>query len=132
MKNWEILFGNLGNALERLGEALEQPVDDKGMNRDATIQRFEFTIELFWKVLRKLLLREKIKVSTLKETLRQAYASQWIDEEALWLSMMDDRNNTSHVYHEEKAIEIYQHIQTYHPIMVRTYEFLKQKFTQKN
>ncbi len=37
----------LNAAFKRLNEATEQAVDD--LDRDGTIQRFEFTFELLWK-----------------------------------------------------------------------------------
>jgi hypothetical protein len=43
---------SLGKALDRLEEALEQPLEN-ALAVDATIQRFEFTIELFWKALKR-------------------------------------------------------------------------------
>ncbi len=39
------------------------------------------------------------------------------EEEAVWISMMKDRNLTSHTYHEQLAEEIVQRIRTsYFPI----------------
>ena len=46
----ERLLADLESALERLSEALAAPKTD--LNRDASIQRFEFTFELFWKSLK--------------------------------------------------------------------------------
>ena len=47
----------LGRALDRLREALAEP-EGNPLAVDGTIQRFEFAIELSWKALRRLLLRE--------------------------------------------------------------------------
>jgi predicted transcriptional regulator len=44
------LSTDLRAALERLGEALHEPKTD--IVRDAAIQRFEFSFELFWKTLK--------------------------------------------------------------------------------
>ena len=43
---------NLGAALERLREALQEP-ETNSLAVDGTIQRFEFVIELFWKTLKR-------------------------------------------------------------------------------
>ena len=45
-------FKNLTNALNRLKEVLENKDTEFTIKRDSTIQRFEFTIELFWKFLK--------------------------------------------------------------------------------
>lgn len=50
-------FLNLRNALKRLEEAL-QAGQENSLIIDAPIQRFEFTIELYWKLLKRLLLTE--------------------------------------------------------------------------
>ncbi len=49
---WQDYFASLGNALQRLGEAVSHHPDQKNLYRDASIQRFEFCIELYWKVLK--------------------------------------------------------------------------------
>jgi hypothetical protein len=48
---WQTSLAQLGKALERLGQVLTEPPDNP-LLVDATIQRFEFTIELFWKTFR--------------------------------------------------------------------------------
>ena len=65
-----------------------------------------------------------ILTNTPKEALKKAYAANWLHNETAWLQMLKDRNETSHVYNEEKAKEIYQHIKEYFPELKKTYEFL--------
>ena len=100
------LDADLGRALDRLAEALARPIDDP-LAVDASIQRFEFTFELFWKLLRRRLARQGIDVASPRAALRQAYRLGWLDDEARWLGMLDDRNLTSHTYREALAREIY-------------------------
>ncbi len=114
------ILETLGRALARLKEALDTPVDSS-IILDATIQRFEFTVELYWKTLKALLSLEKFEVNSPKAALRKAYAQGWLDDEQLWLKMADDRNLSSHVYNESTAREIYDRIQKYYPVMMRTY-----------
>jgi nucleotidyltransferase substrate binding protein (TIGR01987 family) len=106
-------IANLERALARLGEALQEP-DSNSLVVDGTIQRFEFAIELLWKTLRRALLAEGIETRTPREALVQAYQLQWIDHEDTWLAMLRDRNETSHIYDELKAREIYGRIPDYH------------------
>lgn len=90
---------------------------------DATIQRFEFSIELFWKTLKRQLAYEGIETTTPRETMKHAYKSGWLHEEAPWIDMLNDRNRSSHIYNEEMAIEIYDHIRSYQKELAHTYQF---------
>ena len=117
---------NLEKALNRLGEALDE-ANDNALMIDGTIQRFEFTVELFWKTLKRSLAAEGIEANSPKETLKQAYAAKWLNDETIWLQMLKDRNETSHVYDEDKAREIYSHIKAYYKLLQTTYQFLVKK-----
>jgi len=99
-------------ALLRLEEVLQRSPED-GIVIDATIQRFEFTIELCWKALKRKLAFEGVETTTPRSVLQQSFVFHWIDEEAIWLNMLRDRNLTSHTYREEQAKEIYARIPTY-------------------
>jgi nucleotidyltransferase substrate binding protein (TIGR01987 family) len=68
-----------------------------------------FAIELTWKSLKRVLADEGVETGTPREALMQAYKARWIDDEALWLSMLRDRNATSHIYDEDTARQIYAH-----------------------
>jgi nucleotidyltransferase substrate binding protein (TIGR01987 family) len=118
---------NLENALQRLKEALDEPKHN-ALIIDATIQRFEFVIELYWKTLKRLLDSQGIHATTPKEVLKKAYVAEWLKNETAWLQMLEDRNETSHVYDEEKAKEIYQHIHNNFSELQKTFKFLKKKF----
>jgi len=118
---------SLGKALDRLQEAVKvaQP---SGLVIDGTIQRFEFTIELFWKMLKRCLAYEGIETNTPRESLQKAFQVRWIDDETLWLQMLRDRNLTSHVYDEKMALRIFQRIQRYYPVLRNAYQKLQAKF----
>jgi len=111
---------NLGNALKRLEEALLIKNPDQ-LSIDGTIQRFEFTLELFWKTLKRILENEGIGVDTPKATLKEAFQLGWLHDETAWLKMLEDRNKTSHVYDESMAKRIYLDIQKYYPEMQRVF-----------
>ena len=118
---------NLELALQRLQEALQEP-EDNSLVIDGTIQRFEFVIELYWKTLKRILAYNGIQTHTPRDTLRQAYQANWLNDETLWLQMLNDRNQTSHIYNEAMARQIYDRIKTYFPEMKQTIRFLKQNF----
>ena len=119
---------NLANALMRLEEALEIKEKDNSLVVDGTIQRFEFTIELFWKTMKRILDSIGIHAKSPKETLKEAFKIGWLESETAWLEMFDDRNETSHVYNEEMARIIYEHIRHNYPEMKRTFELLYSEF----
>jgi nucleotidyltransferase substrate binding protein (TIGR01987 family) len=118
---------NLGNALQRLAEALQEP-ESNPLAIDGTIQRFEFVYELFWKTFKSLLEIEGIETNTPKEALQQAYQAKWLSDQSVWLQMMKDRNETSHLYDKTSAEKIYHHIKDYFPELQRTVDFLNRKF----
>lgn len=120
-------FGQLENALQRLREALEQP-ESNPLAIDGTIQRFEFSIELFWKLLKHLLQQERRPATTPKQVLRAAYSAGWLEPEELWLDMLDDRNASSHTYRESIARRIYGNIQRYYPVLAETLSRLETQF----
>ena len=110
------LLDDLGRSLDRLAEALAVPVDEP-LAIDGTIQRFEFTFELFWKAMRRLLAREGIEGNSPRAVLREAFRLGWLDEEQSWLKLLEDRNLTSHTYREPLALEIYRRIPQHHAAM---------------
>ena len=99
----------LESALQKLAEALAVP-RDAPLAIDGTIQRFEVTIELYWKVLKRLLEAEGIQAATPREALRRAFQAGWIDDEEAWLEMLQNRNLTSHTYNEALAGQVYDAI----------------------
>ena len=129
MKKTNYAISNLEKAIGRLEEAVNQ-TDVNEFVIDATIQRFEFCIELFWKTLKKLMLSEGIQTSTPKDTLTKAYENKWLEKGDIWLQMLNDRNETSRVYIENKAREIYQHIHAYFPEIKKAFLSLKTKFSK--
>ncbi|MGH6896911.1 MAG: HI0074 family nucleotidyltransferase substrate-binding subunit [Geminicoccaceae bacterium] len=110
------LFDDLGRSLDRLAEALRVAADQP-LAIDGTIQRFEFTFELFWKMVRRLLARQGVEANSPKAVLQEAYRLGWLDDERSWLKLLEDRNLTSHTDREALAREIYSRIPTHHAAM---------------
>jgi len=75
--------------------------------RDAAIQRFEFTFELVWKTLRKILIKRGVEANSPKTVFRFAYKDSLITDPNTWFEFIDFRNITSHVYNETIADEIF-------------------------
>ena len=104
-------LGSLGDALGRLEAALAQPKTE--WTRDAAIQRFEFSFELAWKAASAYARSEGLDARSPREALRAAPRLAWIDDDGLWLRMLDDRNRTSHSYNEAVADEIFARLADY-------------------
>ena len=126
------VFQSLGDALNRLKEAVQLPTDKNRMNIDASIHRFEFCIELYWKVLRCLLQQDGVTVPYPKQTLKEAYRGKLIDNESFWLQMMEDRNKSSHIYSQNAGEALYERIKIYCPEMQKTYDRLKKRYFFEN
>ena len=112
----QLRLESLRRALNRLGEALEEP-EDSPLNPDGTIQRFEFVFELCWKTLALVLAEEGIAATTPREVLRAAFAAELITAEDGWLEMLEARNLTSHAYDERLARRVYIVIRRSFPVL---------------
>lgn len=124
-------FESLEKALTALEIMLNKPLDKDRSVMDASIHRFEFTIELYWKLLKRIMESLGKEVNYPKEVLREAYAGKLIHDENIWLAMLNDRNETSHTYNEEVADKIYAHIKIYYPIMKENFLKLYQDYYLK-
>lgn len=131
MKNSKISlnFTKLEKALCSLEKAAAFPAMEGRLNIDATIQRFEFTIELFWKLLKSILESKGVEVQYPKDVLKESFRGNLIDHELVWLKMLQDRNLSSHTYDEALADRVFLDIQTYLPVLRVTFNTLSKKFT---
>ena len=106
LKSEWVKLDELKKALARLREALARPKDD--IVRDSVIQRFEFTVELSWKVLQK-----QLKLSGVPDPLapkaifREAARLGLVSDPEAWIGFVDDRNLSSHTYKEDLAEKVY-------------------------
>lgn len=115
----------LSDVLARLEEAIEHPIDSHLVVIDGTSQRFEFTFELFWRWLKLVIAEQGIVVHFPKEVLQEAYKTHMINDESIWLQMLNDRNLTSHTYNKDLAISIYNNIKIYVPLLRKVFEKYK-------
>lgn len=97
-------------ALGQLEKAALKPKDE--YLRDSVIQRFEFTHELAWKMLKLRLEQEDIFVRTPRETLQEALQAGLIEDGNAWSDLQRMRNLTSHTYNEALADEVYDFVVT--------------------
>ncbi|MEK7808545.1 MAG: HI0074 family nucleotidyltransferase substrate-binding subunit [Chloroflexota bacterium] len=111
-------------ALARLEDALKQ-VETEWV-RDAAIQRFEFTFELAWKTTMRVEQTSGLESGTWpRQVIKVAFKVGWIDDDELWLKMLDDRNRTSHTYNQMIAEEIFDRLPDYRDALTKLLEQLK-------
>ena len=113
---FDSLLARLKEACARFDEVLAQP--ESVIIRDAAIQRFEFTFELIWKTL-KAYLEEKGEKDLFfpKDAIRSAFRAKLVEDDPLWLEMVDTRNETSHIYSEALAQKSYKKFSAYLPLI---------------
>ena len=109
MGNLNEKYLKLKHAVLRLQEGIEEYNSSRSETvRDGVIQRFEFCTELAWKSTREYLLDQGYtEISSPKSVMRQAYADGLISDDALWVSLLNDRNLTSHIYDEATAAAVF-------------------------
>jgi len=100
-------------AMDAFEEVLSVNAVPPTIQRDAAIQRFEFTFELAWKALKDLYYEKGIDLNSPKDVFRHVFASGDIQDEKIWLEMLKDRNLTSHTYNEPLACEVLAHLPKY-------------------
>lgn len=95
-------------ALSQLEKAAARPEDE--FIRDSVIQRFEFTYELAWKMLKLQLEAEGIDARTPRQTLQEALQAGFIEDGNAWSELQKNRNLTSHTYDASLAQNVYNYI----------------------
>ena len=125
MDKLEKQLKDLNKAVSRLEEALNIATDNRNNKlypflRDSAIQRFEFTFEIFWKLVKTALKQlEGIECNSPKSCMRELFRNKYIEEPELekLLEMVDDRNLTVHTYREEIAEDLFNKLKKYINLM---------------
>ena len=114
MTKLENKYENFGNAVNRLNEAnvAYKRNSDNDIYQDALIKRFEFTFELAWKTLREFMIDQgySLEILSPKGVISFAWREEIIQNEELWLNMLNARNITAHDYGRELSADIAEDI----------------------
>jgi nucleotidyltransferase substrate binding protein (TIGR01987 family) len=90
------------------------------------VQAFEIAFELSWKVLKDYLEEQGFALNSPRQTLKQAYQSELLQDGHLWLEALEHRNQTVHLYDETKLTNLLPRIQSdYVKMIAQLYERLK-------
>lgn len=106
----DISLVEYSKALVALEKALREPKSD--IVRDATIQRFEFCVELAWKSAKKVM---GTATSAPKSVIREMAQNQLIIDVDFWLKAIDQRNLSSLTYREDLAEFVYNFAKEFLP-----------------
>lgn len=111
-------------ALIRLNEALSKNIEADSLYLDGTIQRFEFTYELCWKLMKAYLHYLGVEANNPRDAIRESLKQNIISDKdsAQWFNMIEKRNLTSHTYHKAMAMEVYSDIQSSFIHLLRNFE----------
>lgn len=108
-----ILANDFNHAVAELRTALATKPASR-LEQAGCIQYFEFCFELAWKVLKSLAAYHGLAgADSPRSALRAAYGQGWIDDESIWLEMLDCRNRMSHTYNSDVALVIYARLDTF-------------------
>jgi nucleotidyltransferase substrate binding protein (TIGR01987 family) len=116
---WKQRFSSFEKALLKITEVVDLK-DHKlsDLEKEGVIQRFKFTHELCWNVMKDYLIYDGIQtVIDSRSAVREAFNKGIISKGAIWMDMIESRNKTSHAYLEsilidefEKIVKIYYHL----------------------
>lgn len=124
---WIQRFRNFRSALYRLGKAVEivteqinedEEVDD--LLKEGLIQRFEYTHELAWKVMKDYAeYQGYTDIRGSRDAFRKAFDMGLVTDKS-WMDSIIDRNLTSHNYDEDTVEDICENIvDVYYPLFVK-------------
>lgn len=147
---WEQRFSNFVKALRKLSQAVEyikqhfidedKPVGGGDVDhvldemiREGLIQRFEYTHELAWNVMKDYATYQgNPNVGGSRDATREAFQLKLVSDGKVWMDMIGSRNKTSHTYDEGTAEEIYSKIMNaYYPAFLEFKKNMEGKKKQR-
>ena len=110
---WQYRFLNFSRAYSLLREALETEVEELNqLEREGVIQRFEYTFELAWQLLKDRMETDGLVISpvTPRNVIREAVSAGMVNEGGTWVDMLIDRNKMAHTYNFATFESVIQNI----------------------
>ena len=124
---WRQRFQNFQKAFDLLETAIKIK-NPSNTEKAGLIQFFEVCFELAWKILKDYLESQGFVTKFPRDTLKQAFQSNLIEDGHAWMKALEDRNLTSHTYDEEETDKIEKLIRNqYFPLLKK----LRQTFLEK-
>lgn len=124
---WRQRFQNFEKSYLQLNRTLDI-IKPSEAERAGLVQFFEITFELAWKLLKDYLEEQGFIVKSPKETIKQAFQVNLIEQGHTWIDALADRNLTTHTYDEKTAIAVETKIRNdYSPLLKDLYFRFKDK-----
>ncbi len=111
---WQYRFHNFSRAYSLLREALETEAEELNqLEREGVIQRFEYTFELAWQLLKDRMENDGVVISPLtpRNVIREAVSAGMVNEGETWIDMLTDRNKMAHTYNFATFESVIRNIQ---------------------
>lgn len=123
---WKQRFANFEQTFLRLKEAMEMDSLNE-LERNGLVQRFEFTLDMSWKVMKDFLEYKGFSFKpSPKDTFRQAQASKYIDYAQALIDGLTLRNELSHDYDGKKFEESEKSLRKdIYPALAKLYDFYR-------
>lgn len=112
----QLIISDFTKSVNRLKESLAQPKSI--LARDASIKRFELTFELCWKALKEYLKDQGVVCHSPKSCLQEAFREGVVNDNGLWVDMINDRNSSVHTYSDAFAQALYKRLPKYLDLFV--------------
>lgn len=125
---WKQRFSNFEKAFAQLSDAIKLHGNNPiSIIKEGVIQRFEFTHELAWKIMKDYLEYEGIQnITGSRSAVKEAYNKGLIAQGQVWMDMIESRNKTFHTYDEAILDSEFMKILTdYHPAFQLFYTKMK-------
>ena len=78
------------------------------LEKAGAIQAFEYTYELCWKTMKRILANQNIETSIPKDIFRTSAQFNLIEDAEIWFDFIKKRNETTHTYNKKTAEEIFE------------------------
>lgn len=123
---WKQRFENFEKAYLQLSNAINKFDSLDDLSKEGLIQRFEYTFELAWKTLKDYLESEGIVTQYPRETLKQGFHVEVLNNGEVWIDMLEKRNLLAHTYDQTNfEIALKSILELYFPEITRLYEFFR-------
>ena len=144
---WQQRFSNFNKALEKLSQAMllvsnkRAQIQDPGelaiitqeVVKEGIIQRFEYTHELAWNVIKDYAFYQgNSTIGGSRDATREALQLQLLENGHVWMEMIASRNSTSHTYDEDIANDIFKRIsESYYPEFLKFQRIMESKLNSE-
>lgn len=124
---WKQRFQNFEKAFLLLQKYVKI-VKPNEIERAGIIQFFEMAFELSWKLMKDYLESTGFLLQSPRESIKQAFQTNLIEDGHIWIDALNDRNLTAHTYDEKLALQIIEVIRKkYYPEMNKFYLLMDSK-----